>query len=345
MGPDASTQFSTDRPPRTAVTAGPAHTRRVRAWLPWALSAAVHATIIVVGFLVVWTVGPSSSMERTEIVVSFDNPGPAPLAPAPPRATGEPAPATSGAPSPSIMGSLTQGTAAPAEIREQAAQELAGGAARIRDPLATPDAQVTEQRRLPEVRFAGLGASNAQDIVYVVDASGSMISMFPVVIEYVQRSVSRLARTQRFQVIFYGPEQYLAAPHPGDVQEGLRTTRLIRATPENVQSVIAWARSIIPGGRSNPVRALETALSLRPQAIFVLSNSITGLGQWEVDKDTLLRQIEAMNPADDKGRRATVIKTIQFLDEDPAGVLKSIAELHGGEDGYRFIPREEAKEP
>lgn len=315
---------------------------RGRVWLPWAISALVHAVVITVGFFAVWTVGPSGAQERTEIVVSFDNPGPAPLAAVSAPVRSEEAARPTGA-NVALAPIPAGGPVEPVAVARRAAEEAAGAAARISDPLAAPAREVQEQRRLPEVRFAGLGASNAQDIVYVVDASGSMISMFPVVLEYVQRSVSRLARTQRFQVIFYGPEEYVAAPHPGDVQEGLRATRLVRATPENIQTVMAWARGIMPGGRSNPVRALQTALSLQPQAIFVLSNSVTGLGQWEVDKGTLLKQIDQMNPADAKGLRATVIKTIQFLDEDPEGVLKKIGEIHGGEDGYRFIPREEAK--
>lgn len=339
MGQGASTQ----RDDGAGAAAGRSHeSLRGRVWVPWAISALVHAAVITIGFFAVWTVGPSGLQERTEIVVSFDNPGPAPLASASTPAKSESSAQQTGA-NAALAPIPSGGAPEPAPVVRRAAEEMAGASSRISDPLAAPVREVQEQRRLPEVRFAGLGASNAQDIVYVVDASGSMISMFPVVLDYVQRSVSRLARTQRFQVIFYGPEEYVAAPHPGDVQEGLRATRLVRATPENIQTVMSWARAIMPGGRSNPVRALQTALSLQPQAIFVLSNSVTGLGQWEVDKATLLKQIEQMNPADAKGLRATVIKTIQFLDEDPAGVLKSIGEIHGGEDGYRFIPREEAK--
>jgi hypothetical protein len=99
---------------------------------------------------------------------------------------------------------------------------------------------------------------------------------------------------------------------------------------------------VIPGGRSNPVPALKRALWLSPDAVFLLSNVVTGAGQFEADKGTILRDLEALNPFDPAtGRRKTLIKTLQFLDEDPAGILQAIAEVHGGEGGYRFIPRTE----
>lgn len=303
--------------------------------LPWAVSVAAHAVLIVLGFFIVWTVNPPPPEERPAIVVSFDNPAPAPLSPpvADPSERSElnrsleevslPSPAE--APLSELVSAALPG---PAREQESAGREA------------------IMERRLPEVRFAGLGVSNAADIVYVVDASGSMVSTLPIVIDHLNRSVSRLARTQRFQIIFYGREAYESAPHPGDVQEGVPTTRLIRATPENIRQVLAWVRTVLPGGKSNPIPALKRALWLKPDAVFLLSNVITGIGEWEAGKEALLKDIDALNPADaHTGRRRTVIKTIQFLDEDPAEILRAIGEAHGGEDGYKFIPRTEPKSP
>lgn len=321
-----------------------------RAWIPWAISAGVHALMVVAAFLLVWTVAPASP-PRPQVVVSFENPGVAPVSPAPASTTSLPSGAGSLPTTPALGRDAAQdatsasapGAAAAPRPSEALAALVDAGSRSLADPLAGASSEAVQERRVPDVRFAGLGASNAVDVVYVIDASGSMIATFPVVLDFLERSVSRLSRTQRFQFVFFGPEEYVAAPHPGDVQEGVRSTRLIRATPDNVASALAWARDVLPSGRSNPVRALQTALSLRPQAIFVLSNTITGLGAWEVDKDALLKQINALNPVRADGRRDTVIKAVQFLEEDPAGVLRALAEAHGGPDGYKFISREEAR--
>lgn len=301
-------------------------------FMPWIISFGAHTLLIVVGFLVVWTVAPATFEERPEIVVSFDNPSPAPVSL--PSAV---EPVSAGASSAAVPAvSLPPVPELPSARGLSAVTTLSRAA-----PSAVEQRQdAIEERRLPEVRFAGLGVSNATKIIYVVDASGSMVSTFPVVMNYLERSISRLARTQRFQVVFYGREGFRAAPHPGDVDDGAHW-RLIRATPENVRATLEWARTVIPGGKSNPVPALEFALHLdHPDAVFLLSNVVTGAGQWEADKDGILRALDALNPVDaTTGRRRTVIKTLQFLDEDPAGIIEAIGLAHGGEGGYKYIPR------
>lgn len=312
--------------------------RRADQFVPWMVSLAVHSLLLMAGFLVVWTVNPPALEERPPIVVSFDNPSPAPIS----LPHTEPALL-----SPSAGQPLREVSLPPLPSPSLSDLIVSGLPNTIKSNDATPATNdAVLERRLPEVRFAGLGVSNATKIIYVVDASGSMVSTFPVVLSYLERSVSRLARTQRFQIIFYGREACQPAPHPGDIDDGAHW-RLIRATPENIRFVLAWVRTLIPGGKSNPVPALRFALHLeQPDAVFLLSNVITGVGQWEADKDTLLAEIDKLNPIDERiGRRRTVIKALQFLEEDPAGILKSIGETHGGEGGYKFIQRTDGREP
>jgi hypothetical protein len=41
-------------------------------------------------------------------------------------------------------------------------------------------------------------------------------------------------------------------------------------------------------------------------------------------------ELDLLNPADERsGRRSVVIKTIQFLDEDPTGTMQRIGQVHG----------------
>ena len=84
------------------------------------------------------------------------------------------------------------------------------------------------------------------------------------------------------------------------------------------------------------------AFDLHPQVIFLLSDSITGSGAYEVDQRPA-RALEDLNPVLDSatGRRAVQVNCIQFLaeDEDRLGTLRTIAERHGGEGGYKVYDR------
>lgn len=317
--------------------------RRMPGAVSLAVSLSLHATLIVLGFFVVWSAAPASPEDRGPIVVTFENPSPPPLRDAPePPDRSESLSASAAASTRTWPGASTDSVLP----RSESALPAATTAAR---PTNESIADAIHERRVPEVRFAGLGVSNARIIVYVVDASGSMVGSLPAVLNYLERSVSRLSRTQRFQVIFYGRSPHQAAPHPGDADDGTHW-RLIRATPDHIRQVLAWCRRIVPGGRSNPVPALRLVFALpepeRPDAVFLLSNVVTGAGEWETDKGSLLAEIDALNPVrPETGRRRTVIKTLQFLEDDPEGILRAIGEAHGGADGYKFIPGLEQREP
>lgn len=187
---------------------------------------------------------------------------------------------------------------------------------------------------LGSVEFAGLGGGGAKEIVFVVDASGSMIGAFPVVLAELTRSLTNLSPAQSYSIIFFQKEDALVAPPLGT---------LAPATNEQVRKTLSWVReNVVPSGRSNPMRALERALALQPQVIFLLSSNITGSGQYEVDLEELLGNLDQLNPIDTRtARRRTRINCIQFLDPDPLDALREISQRHGGAKGYRFLGRSE----
>ncbi len=184
------------------------------------------------------------------------------------------------------------------------------------------------------INFAGLKASNARRVVYVVDASGSLVGTFPLIIEELRKSLQRLDPRQSFGVIFFQRGDAVTVPPGGNLQS---------ATPERVSDTMKWIESkMIPSGRSNPIAALEAAMVLRPEIIFLLSSDITGSGEFEISELALLSALETLNPMDPTtNRRLTRVQCIQFLDPDPLGTLQRIATIHGGEDGFINITRED----
>jgi hypothetical protein len=200
------------------------------------------------------------------------------------------------------------------------------------------------------VAFAGLTArgEQARTVVYVIDASGPMISSLTDVFAEVNRSVGALLPTQRFGVVLFSDA--------GNAQTTVVFDPELReANTRNREQLKTWLAGVTANGRSNPMDGLRAALKLKPQVIFLLSRSIsrTGGGVWDVGPEVTLNELDRLNPQlppgpDGVKRRATLIKTIQFQEPDSTGIMQQIAERHGGAgtrsvDGpaYRVLKREE----
>lgn len=211
---------------------------------------------------------------------------------------------------------------------------LSGGAAAAASPIGTAIGTGQDVG----VGFYGTGG-NAKRIAYVVDASGSLMDSLPFVILELKRSIAELSEQQSFTIIFYqvgldGKSKVVEVPPRG----------LKRADAETKQRVIEWidtsAGNVIPAGKTNPVAAVKQALAYRPQLLFLLSDNITGSGQYELDQKTLLSEIKRAN------RDNTKINTIQFLYPDQLaqvagmkGTLETIAADTGGI--YKFVDAHE----
>jgi len=174
------------------------------------------------------------------------------------------------------------------------------------------------------VGMYGVGGS-AETIVYIVDASGSLVDALPFVIEELKDSLRKLSSRQKFAVIFFQRDQALP------VNRGPYR----KATPDNVKDVADWisleSGNLVPRGSSNPLPALELGLRLRPDLMYILSDNITGRGQFAVEQTELLETIEERKAPNTK------INTIQFLTPDPLGTLQIIAERNGGR--FRFVDK------
>jgi von Willebrand factor type A domain len=135
------------------------------------------------------------------------------------------------------------------------------GAAPDRYSPGTPD-----WREIPPWRQASFFGIRAQGrfFIYVIDCSGSMIDedRFARATMEVRRSVLALQSPQQFEVIFYNDE---SIPMPGG-------PRPRPADPPNKRQLMAWLQLIEPDSGTDPRVALRQALSLRPEAVFLLSD-------------------------------------------------------------------------
>ncbi len=181
--------------------------------------------------------------------------------------------------------------------------------------------------------FAGLSADAAlaSSVVYVVDASAPMVSTLPWVVGEVERSVAGLLPTQRFNVVLFSERGQDSAAGASGAARAF-SPGLVDATSRQRAKLADYLRGQEAAGRSTPIAGLREAMKMKPRVVFVLARSIarTQGAQWDQGNDAILSELETLNPIDPAtGRRATVIKVIQFLDADPTGLLPRIAAMHG----------------
>lgn len=214
----------------------------------------------------------------------------------------------------------------------------------ISDAPAASAVQTPPKPRVPRASFAGVEASPARRIVYLVDASGAMTSSLKFLKEELARSVARLHEDQSFQVtVFRQPVGSNETTLAHFAMDG-STPGLVGASRRTKVALAEWLPGVRPGGRSDVLAALEGALAQDPDLIFVLTRSINrsvGFDE-QTHNARVLGALESLNARGITGHRRARIKTIQFLDDDPTGLLQEIARIHGdGEGSYRLVGRSE----
>jgi hypothetical protein len=166
--------------------------------------------------------------------------------------------------------------------------------------------------------FFGIGGYG-QTFVYVVDASDSMNAngKFDRARYELLHSIEQLASDQRFFVIFYNDNAY-----PMDAKGP------VLATEDAFANVADWVNHAVADNGTNPLPALLHALSLKPDAIYFLSD-----GQFDPATIHVLR---ARNkPSKRVGHRQIPIHTIAFVDYMTIGIMRTIARDSNGE--HRFV--------
>lgn len=189
-----------------------------------------------------------------------------------------------------------------------------------------------------------MDSRRAERLVYVVDASGPMVSHWAWAAGQLRLSLRRLDDTQRFQVLISrlppAPAGEPDAVRTSEVLSFSRDATLISATPASIADAVVWLSSQHLRGASDPLPGLARAIALKPDLILLLSHSFQqGLGA-NVGRTTesILAELDRLNPRGSNGRRSVVIKTIQLGSDDPTGLLQAIAREHGdGPGSYHAV--------
>ena len=294
--------------------------------LPWGVSFLTHLGLILLAVFIVWSAIDSSDKDKQPII-PIAKLSKTPGAPVKTRMTQSIARS-----SPSRRSVLsTNESTAPSRSKTPSESTLIGvhgGAGGGSNPFSTDIGTGTGIG----AQFFGTGG-NAYRIVYLIDATGSLIDSLDYVIIELKRSINDLSSKQEFTVIFFQGDQIKEVTPKG----------MKKATPRNKARVIEWidpsSGNVTPMLPGNPVPALRLALKYRPELVFILSDNITGSGRYEIDQRHLLKEVEKAN------KNRTAINTIQFLYPDKLEeyglkpTLEMIAARNGGT--YNFVDARE----
>ncbi|MBX3385332.1 MAG: hypothetical protein KF768_02035 [Phycisphaeraceae bacterium] len=205
-----------------------------------------------------------------------------------------------------------------------------------RETASTRTGRITQDGAGGTVEFAGASTESATSVVYVVDASGPMVTSMRFVLEELLRSVWRLDESQSFNVVLFREDR----SGGGDRSEPF-AGELVSATDANKRALARWLSGTRAEGRSNPLVGLEMALGFDPDVVFLLSRSVerSAGGVWGEGFTATMARLERLNPLVGADGRAVQIQAIAFLEDDPTGLLQAIAERHGPRDGtgYRVV--------
>jgi FHA domain-containing protein len=159
----------------------------------------------------------------------------------------------------------------------------------------------------------------ARKVVYIVDASGSLVDSFPRVLDELDLAIFKLPEDRAFTVLFFGSEGVTEVPPVGLRWADGPTKRRIRdwIAPDK-GNVTAW-------GRGDPMEALQRAVGYKPDEIVFLSDNLIGRQSTQEEAVEFLDRIAELT-----GDVVEQIHAVQFFDRDPQQVLKRIAERFNG---------------
>jgi hypothetical protein len=180
-----------------------------------------------------------------------------------------------------------------------------------------------------QAEFFGVQAAG-QRFVFIVDSSRSMIGdKFSAAKKELRQAVRRLDSDQSFYVIFFDNNiQRISLRDDGQPESDF-----VPLTDANVAKFEAWLDGVECEPWTNPYEALQIAIGLKPDVVFLLSDGeFTDRGQ---TMRYLAKERVRRNP-ETKEKTQLVIHTVGFYERDGEKGLRRIAQQFRGQ--YRFVP-------
>jgi hypothetical protein len=178
----------------------------------------------------------------------------------------------------------------------------------------------------PKSKIFGHG-SNVRSIVYVCDASGSMVGQGDDALKTeLKRDIANLSPIQQFNVLIFHETR------TGSLYQAL-SDKMLMGTPSNKATAFDFIDNLPFSSVNNPIPALEEAFREEPQLIFLLSHGDFNNRYNTTNNADVLKEIDQLN-----SEKKTHVNTILLLGErareverkDLEAIMKKIADTNGG---------------
>ncbi|NLX14620.1 MAG: hypothetical protein GXY44_13340 [Phycisphaerales bacterium] len=157
-------------------------------------------------------------------------------------------------------------------------------------------------------------AGNAYKVVYVVDATASLMNYLETIIEEMHFSIDALLPTQWFHIVLAKPRKVLEF-------EPRRLVPGIRRYKQQASEFMAVIKGIPEAGKADPIEAFRRAFAVKPELIYFLTD-----GYYPGLEDQIVSVLNELNP-----QRKVKITVIGFARSPLTHpFLERIAREHGG---------------
>jgi hypothetical protein len=159
-------------------------------------------------------------------------------------------------------------------------------------------------------------------VAFVFDMSASMRYKLPLAFDQLTRAIKSLPSHAMFEVVFFNEHVW---PWRG---------RLSHADPLTKELLLRHIPTLEVKSYTNLFDAMETALGLGVDEMFVISDGEPNRGRKQFPRD-ILRELRKLNPGRTVIHTVSVVRTVDG--DDHVALLKSIAEQHGGRHVARTL--------
>lgn len=159
-------------------------------------------------------------------------------------------------------------------------------------------------------------------VAFVCDVSGSMRYKLPLAYDQLTRAVKALPSTSQFEVVFFNEHVW---PWRG---------RLSRADPVTKELLVRTLERIEVKNYTNLFDAIETALALGVDEIFVISDGEPNRGRKQFPDD-ILSELKRLNTRRTRIHTVSVVRTVDG--EEHISLLKRIADENNGHHEARTL--------
>ncbi len=161
-----------------------------------------------------------------------------------------------------------------------------------------------------------------EKVAFVCDVSGSMRYKLPLAYDQLTRALKALPSTSQFEVVFFNEHVW---PWRG---------RLSRADPVTKELLLRHLETIEVKNYTNLFDAIETALGLDVDEIFVISDGEPNRGRKQFPDD-ILSELKRLNT---RGTRIHTVSVVRTVDgEEHIALLKRIADENNGQHEARTL--------